>query len=90
MMREGTSKALRERLEAPQDPVVLEITVDLLEHATRAKDASMLLLIEIPVQRLLDLMLEIVRGNVRNIPGAFYTAQTANSALQAIMNILKW
>ncbi len=44
--------------------------------------------IEMPIHDLLNRMLDIIKGIVSHIPGAFYTTTSAAFALSTILNIV--
>lgn len=60
----------------------------LIKEITSSKDASQLLLIDLPVAQLVDILLDTIKGIVPHVPGAFYTAKSASEALISIHNIV--
>lgn len=90
MMREGVIPAIIHRFEKVQDPMIMEYTMRVVKEITSSKDASQLLFIDLPVARLIDILLDTIKGIVPHIPGAFYTAKSASEALISIYNIVRY
>lgn len=88
MMREGVIPAIIHRLEEAKDPLVMEYTMRVVREITSTKDANQLLFIDLPVAKLVTVLLETIKGVVPHVPGAFYTAKSASEALVSIHNIV--